>query len=105
LNVANNILVLPHVSTGTIDLSTIKSTHTFFTGGLPAPSWLIKWPELEIGEQIAKGSTGTFYSAKWNNTQVVVEVLANQKLNECEFLQLIKDQLIVRYAVLDALFY
>jgi hypothetical protein len=70
--------------------------NTFFTGELSAPSWLIKWSELKIIEQIAQGTTGTFYFAEWNNCQVVVEVLANQKLNEPEFLQLMKDQLIMR---------
>lgn len=84
--------MLSHVSMGTIrELAESPTSSDLFSS-----SWAIKWADLEIGEQIAHGTTGKFYLAKWNSQKVVVEVLQNQELAEAEYTRLLRDQLIMR---------
>lgn len=79
---------------GTVDYSCVHDT--FFCGGLPSPSWSVKWSDLSLSKKLAHGATGNFFVATWNQTIVVVEVLTNQSLSETDAIHLMRDQLILR---------
>lgn len=43
-------------------------------------SWVIKWPELELGQMIGSGSFGEVFEARWRTQPVAVKRLFNQSL-------------------------
>ncbi len=43
-----------------------------------ANMWQLQWGELEIDQQVGRGSFGTVYRARWHETPVAVKVLVDR---------------------------
>lgn len=60
------------------------------------PDWLIRWSDLSVIQFLGKGPVGDFSLARWNQREVAIKVLANQKLNDSDQIRLYGDAIVLR---------
>lgn len=72
-------MALPH-SVVDVDFSDVSSSST--------NSWVIPFESLAIKHSLGRGAVGDFYAALWNEKEVAVKMLVNQKLDESDMLRL-----------------